>query len=260
MRENKALTKLKAGGEVVTGWLSIPSSISAELMALQGFDALTLDMQHGAIDYVDAIPMLQAISTTEVTPMVRAPWNDPSILGRMLDAGVYGVICPMINTGEQAEAFVKATRYPPVGQRSAGPLRASMYAGPDYFLHANETVITLAMVETKESVDNLDEILSVPGLDGIYVGPSDLAVSFGHKAGYDPRFPEVYEAIKYVAARCKEKKRIPGIHVGSIQYGKEMRELGYKFQAYVTDFRLLQAAASQGLANFRKGEPGGFLP
>jgi len=95
MRENKSLIKLKEGGEVLTGWLSIPSSLSAELMALQDFDALTLDMQHGAIDYVDAIPMLQAISTTQVTPMVRAPWNDPSILGRILDAGAYGVICPM---------------------------------------------------------------------------------------------------------------------------------------------------------------------
>jgi 4-hydroxy-2-oxoheptanedioate aldolase len=202
MRENKSLIKLKEGGEVLTGWLSIPSSLSAELMALQDFDALTLDMQHGAIDYVDAIPMLQAISTTQVTPMVRAPWNDPSILGRILDAGAYGVICPMINTGEQAEAFVKATRYQPIGQRSAGPLRATMYAGADYFKNANDTIITLAMVETKEAVDNLDDILSVPGLDGIYVGPSDLAVSFGHPAGYDPRFPEVYEAIKHIAAKC----------------------------------------------------------
>lgn len=255
MRENRAKSILKAGGEVVTGWLAIPSSLSAELMARQGFDALTVDMQHGAADYADMLRMLQAISITDVTPLVRTPWNDPAIIGRILDAGAYGIICPMINTGEEAEAFVRACRYYPRGGRSVGPLRASLYAGADYIQHANETVLTLAMVESKSAVDNLDDILSVPGLDGIFVGPSDLSVSMGHSAGFDPRFPEVYEAIRYVAARCKEKNVIPGIHTGSVQYGQEMRELGYRFMAYLSDFRMLQWCASNALAAFRTGKP-----
>ena len=260
MKENKARTILMSGGEVVTGWLAIPSSISAELMARQGFDALTVDMQHGAIDYVDAIPMLQAISTTDATPFVRAPWNDPSILGRILDAGAYGIICPMIDTGQEAEAFVRACRYHPKGQRSVGPLRASLYAGSDYVRHANETILTLAMVESRQAIDNLDDILRVPGLDGIYVGPSDLAVSMDESAGFDPRFPAVYEAIQYVAARCKERKIVAGIHVGSVQYGQEMRELGYRFMAYLSDFRMMQWAASNGLAAFRTGTPAPNAP
>ncbi len=260
MKENKARTILMNGGEVVTGWLAIPSSISAELMARQGFDALTVDLQHGAIDYADAITMLQAISTTDTTPMVRSPWNDPSILGRILDAGAYGVICPMVNTGEEAAAFVKACRYFPHGQRSVGPLRASLYAGPDYVKKANETILLMAMVESKQAIDNLEDILRVPGLDGIYVGPSDLAVSMGENAGFDPRFPAVYEAIQYVAAKCKEKNIVAGIHVGSVLYGQEMRETGYRFMAYLSDFRLMQWAASNALAVFRTGKPAPNAP
>lgn len=260
MRENKARTTLMAGGEVVTGWLAIPSSISAELMAKQGFDALTIDLQHGAIDYSDALTMLQAISTTETTPMVRLPWNDPSIIGRVLDAGAYGVICPMINTGEEAAAFVRACKYHPLGQRSVGPLRASLFAGADYVKHANDTILTMAMVESQQALDNLEDILRVPGLDGIYVGPSDLAVSMGESAGFDPRFPVVYEAIQYVAAKCKEKKVVAGIHVGSVKYGQEMRETGYRFMAYLSDFRMMQWAASNALAAFRSGAPAANAP
>jgi 4-hydroxy-2-oxoheptanedioate aldolase len=255
MRENRALTTLKAGGEVVAGWLAIPSSISAELMAKQGFDALTIDLQHGAIDYSDMVPMLQAISTTETTPMVRLPWNDPSIIGRVLDAGAYGVICPMINTGEQARAFVRACRYTPDGERSAGPLRASLYAGSDYIKNANQTIFTMAMVESAESYANLDDILSTPGLDGIYVGPSDLAFSMGESTGFDPRFPAVYDAIIDIAKRTVAKGLIAGIHVGSVQYGQAMREAGYTFQAYLSDFRMMQWAASNALAAFRTGKP-----
>jgi 4-hydroxy-2-oxoheptanedioate aldolase len=241
MRENKALTTSKAGGEVVTGWLAIPSSISAELMAKQGFDALTIDLQHGAIDYSDMVPMLQAIST--------------SIIGRVLDAGAYGVICPLINTGEQARAFVRACRYTPDGERSAGPLRASLYAGSDYIKNANQTIFTMAMVESAESYANLDDILSTPGLDGIYVGPSDLALSMGESAGFDPRFPAVYDAIIDIARRTVAKGLIAGIHVGSVQYGQAMREAGYTFQAFLSDFRMMQWAASNALAAFRTGKP-----
>lgn len=255
MRANNIKKIWAEGGEVVTGWLGIPSSVSAELMARQGWDAVTIDLQHGASDYVDALPMLQAISTTDATPMVRVPWNDPAIIGKVLDAGAYGVICPMVNTPAEAQAFVKACRYAPVGARSAGPLRASLYGGADYIKGANKEIITMAMIETEEAVNNLEEILKTPELDAIFVGPSDLSLSMGESAGFDPRFPKVYEAIKYIAETCKKTNVIPGIHCGSVEYGVEMREMGYRFMAFLSDFRMLQMAVAESLPAFRAGKP-----
>ncbi|MCM2477102.1 2,4-dihydroxyhept-2-ene-1,7-dioic acid aldolase [Rhizobium sp. CG5] len=260
MRRNKAKDIWAAGGEVVTGWLAIPSSISAELMAQQGFDALTIDLQHGATDYTDMVPMLQAISITDTAPFVRVPWNDPSIIGKVLDAGAYGVICPMVNTAEEAAAFVKACRYFPQGGRSVGPLRASLYAGSDYFQHANDTVVTMAMIESAEAVKNLEDILKTPHLDAIFVGPSDLAVTMGEAPGFDPRYPAVYEAIEYIAAKCKEAGVIPGIHCGSVAYGIDMRKMGYRFMAYLSDFRMMQQAVSRGLTAFRAGTASEITP
>ena len=228
MRENKALTTLKAGGEVVTGWLAIPSSISAELMAKQGFDALTIDLQHGAIDYSDMVPMLQAISTTDTTPMVRLPWNDPSIIGRVLDAGAYGVICPMINTGAEARAFVRACRYTPDGERSAGPLRASLYAGSDYIKNANHTIITMAMVESAEAYKNLDDILDTPGLDGIYVGPSDLGLSMGMIPILDREEPNILKIYERLIAETSKRGIAAGLHNSSPKYAKKMIDMGFK--------------------------------
>lgn len=260
MRANKVKDIWAAGGEVITGWLGIPSSISAELMAQQGWDALCVDLQHGATDYVDAVPMLQAISTTDTTPFVRVPWNDPAIIGKVLDAGAYGVICPMINTAEEADAFVKACRYFPKGGRSVGPLRASLYAGADYFQHANDTIITMAMIESEQAVKNLEGILETPNLDAIFVGPSDLAVTYGEAPGFDPRYPVVYEAIEYIAAKCKEAGVIPGIHCGSVAYGADMRKMGYRFMAYLSDFRMLQQTVARGLPAFRAGTPSTMTP
>jgi 4-hydroxy-2-oxoheptanedioate aldolase len=255
MRKNKALETLRNGGEVVTGWMASSSSLIAELMALKGFDAVTVDMQHGVSDYNDLVPMLQAISTTETTPLVRTPWNDPAIIGRILDAGAYGVICPMVNTGAEAEAFVMACRYPPIGRRSVGPIRASLYAGSDYFAHANDEILTLAMIESRQALDNLDDILKTPHLDGIFVGPSDLAVSLGYKPGFDPQFPEVQEAVRMIAAKCIEHGKIPGTHCGSVRYGAEMRELGFRFKAFLSDFRMLESFLVPALKAFKSGEP-----
>ncbi|HWN72017.1 MAG TPA: aldolase/citrate lyase family protein, partial [Haliangium sp.] len=145
MRENRIRSIWNAGGAVLNGWCSMPGAFSAELMAHQGWDTLTLDMQHGVIDYQVAVHMLTAISTTSTTPVVRVPWLDPGIIMKMLDAGAYAVICPMINGRADAEKLVAATRYPPRGQRSYGPVRAQLYAGSDYARHANDTVVCFAM-------------------------------------------------------------------------------------------------------------------
>jgi 4-hydroxy-2-oxoheptanedioate aldolase len=253
MRKNVIREALVRGESVLNGWLAIPSTLPAELMAGQGWDSVCIDMQHGLVDYTDAVPMLQAISTKDVTPLVRVPGNDAAIIGKVLDAGAFGIICPMINTAEEARAFVSACRYPPLGKRSVGPIRASLYGGSDYFDKANDTILTLAMVETDEAVRNIDEILATPGLDGIFVGPSDLSVSMGHKPGFDPRFPDVYDTIKRLPAIVKKHKRIAGIHVGSVQYHKEMLDAGYTFITYLSDFRMLQWCTKLAVDAVRAG-------
>ena len=135
-RPNGVRELWQAGKPVINSWLGIPSSFSAEVMANAGWDSLVVDMQHGMIDYQMMITMLQGISTTNTTPLVRVPWNDPAHIQKSLDAGAYGIICPMINNRAEAEKFVSSMRYAPVGSRSSGPIRASLYGGPDY--HAKE--------------------------------------------------------------------------------------------------------------------------
>jgi len=260
MRENKIRRIWAEGGNVVNGWLAIPSSVSAELMAHAGWDSLCVDLQHGAIDYQVAVTMLQAISTTETVPLVRVPWNDPAIIGKLLDAGAYGVICPMVNTRAQCEAFVGACRYAPEGYRSVGPLRASLYGGADYVAQANKTVLTMAMIETRQAIENLEEILATPGLDAVYVGPSDLSVSMGYTAGFDPAFPEVLDAILKVPAVAKRHGVFPGIHVGSVAFGKRMYDAGYRFTSYMSDFRFLQWLAGRAVTAMRAGKPGESVP
>ena len=260
MRENRIRRIWAEGGNVVNGWLAIPSSISAELMAQSGWDSLCVDLQHGAIDYQTAVAMLQAISTTETVPLVRVPWNDPAIIGKVLDAGAYGVICPMVNTRAQCENFVGACRYAPAGYRSVGPLRAALYGGADYVKHANATVLTMAMIETREGVENLEAILATPGLDAVYVGPSDLSVSMGESAGFDPEFPEVLAAIRKIAKAAHRHGVVPGIHVGSVAYGKRMFDAGYRFVSYLSDFRFLQWAIGRSIPAMRAGTPSATAP
>ena len=220
MRENILRTLWQQDGYAVNGWLSLPATFSAEVMAHQGWDSLTIDLQHGLIDYETAVGMLQAISTTRTVPLVRVPWLDPGIVMKVLDAGAYGVICPMINSAEEARQFVAACRYPPAGIRSCGPIRANIYAGPDYIAQANQTIITMAMIETRSGLDNLDDILSVEGLDAIYVGPSDLSLALGREPRLDPIEAVVVEAIQHIAARAREKKVVPGIHTASPAYAR----------------------------------------
>ena len=185
MRKNKAKEIIKAGKAVINGWLQIPSTVSAETMAQQGWDTLTIDMQHGLVDYTNAMPMMQVISATEIVPMARVNWNEPGQIMKILDAGCYGIICPMVINRNEAERFVQACRYPPDGYRSFGPIRGLIYGGADYADHANNEILKMAMIETKEALENLDAIMSTPGLDGIYIGPADLSLAIGEKPGFD---------------------------------------------------------------------------
>ncbi|OZA13229.1 MAG: 2,4-dihydroxyhept-2-ene-1,7-dioic acid aldolase, partial [Rhodobacterales bacterium 17-64-5] len=169
------------GRPTVNAWLALGNSFAAEIMAAQGYDSLTIDMQHGVLDATDLVPMLQAMRASGATLLARVPWLDPAAVMRVLDAGVDGVICPMINSAKEAARFVSYASYAPEGTRSFGPVRALLYGGADYPQHANDTIVTFAMIETAQALENLEEILSVPGLDAIYVGPSDLSLALGCK-------------------------------------------------------------------------------
>ena len=261
VRENTLKSIWARGEAVVNGWLSIPASFSAEVMAHQGFDSLTIDMQHGVIDYQTAVTLLQAISTTSVMPLARVPWNDPGRLMKILDAGVYGVICPMINTRAQAEALVGACKYPPRGFRSWGPVRASIYAGADYGDRANADIVVMPMIETAEAVQNLDEILSVPGVDAIYVGPSDLSLALGCKPRLDQTDPPVVEAQLKIVEACKRHGVVAGIHNNTAAYALKMIAAGYQFVTLASDSRFLASKAAEEVAVVRKsGASAGKLP
>ncbi len=253
MRQNRIREIWRQGGAVINGWLAIPSSLSAETMAHQGWDSLTVDQQHGMVDFQSAVPMLQAISTTDTVPITRVPWLEPGIIMKSLDAGAYGIICPMINSRQDAEALVGCCRYAPDGHRSYGPVRALMYAGADYPRHANETVLAIAMIETQEALDNLDQILSVPGLDGVYVGPSDLGLSLGGEPKPDQTDPKIVEAIEGILAAAKKHGVTAGIHCGAPAYARRMIDLGFQLVTILNDNMLLASAAKRAVTELREG-------
>lgn len=206
------LRALKAEGRpIVNAWLSIGSPFAAENIAHQGFDAATIDCQHGMIGFDTALAMLHALSSTPATPMVRPSRLDPAEIMRYLDAGSYGIICPMISSADDAMQLVSACRYPPAGSRSFGPARGLLYGGSDYRHGANEAIIVLAMIETLEGLGNLEAILAVPGLDGIYVGPNDLSLAMGHDPTNEPAAGPVADAIGQIAARTRATGKIAGI-------------------------------------------------
>jgi 4-hydroxy-2-oxoheptanedioate aldolase len=259
LRENRLREIWRNGGAAVNGWLAIPSGVSAEAMAHQGWDSLTVDMQHGLVDYPSAVPMLQGISTTNTVPLARVPWLEPGIIMKALDAGAYGIICPMVNSRADAEKFIGACRYAPDGYRSFGPTRALIYAGADYADHANATVLAIAMIETREALENLDAIVSTPGLDGVYIGPADLALSLGHRPKFDHTEPELMEPIERILAAAKAHGVMPGIHCGSPAYAKRMIELGFQLVTLLSDQRLLVAAAKAIVADLRGMGTGGGI-
>ena len=255
MRENRIRNIWKAGGAVVNGWLAIPAGFSAETMAHQGWDSLTIDMQHGVMDYQAAVNMLTAISTTATVPVVRVPWLDPGILMKMLDAGAYALICPMVNTPGDAEKLVAATHYPPRGFRSMGPIRATLYGGADYQKHANNTVVVFAMIETRQALDNLDAILAVKGLDAVYIGPADLSLALGCNPTFDDVDKPVAEAIDMILAKAKERGVVAGIHNGTPEAALKRIARGFQFVTISSDARLMAAGAQQVVAKMRQGLP-----
>ena len=251
MRRNTLKEIWDRGEAVINGWCSIPSSFSAEVMAHQGFDSITIDMQHGLIDYQVAVTMLQAISTTSVIPLTRVPWNDPARLMKILDAGSYGVICPMINTAKDADALVRACKYPPMGIRSFGPIRAKYYSGGathgggDYHHYANEETLVIPQIETPEAIGNLDEILQIPGISAIYIGPSDLSMAFNKEPRKGQNDPVIVEARQTILETAKRHGIPAGIHTNSREVAVEMINQGFQFTSLQSDDRFLMSRAKE---------------
>src|SRR5947207_13447686 len=179
MRQNKIKQMWKANKCPTLGWVSVSHGLTAEVMARQGFDALCVDLQHGTSEMKDVAPLLQAISQTETVPVVRVAWNEPAAIMKALDLGAYGIIVPLVNNAKEAAMAVAACRYPPVGMRSNGPVRAVDYRRSAYVGNANGEVVVMAMIETKEGLANLDAICATPGLDAVYIGPADLSFALG---------------------------------------------------------------------------------
>lgn len=223
---NPLLDTWASGGSTAGVWCALPSSVSMEMIAGIGFDYACIDMQHGAIDYTSALPMLQAARAGGVTPISRVPANDAGIIGKILDAGAMGVVVPLVSTAEEARRAVAACRYPPFGQRSFGPIRASMITG-NRDPRDLEKVACIVMVETQEGLDNVDEIAAVDGLDAIYVGPSDLAIALGIPPGYEREEPEHVAAIEAIRTACARAGITPGIQADSGAMARRRLEQGF---------------------------------
>src|ERR1043165_6033730 len=253
MAENKLKERWQAGKAAVNGWLAIPSGFSAEVMAQCGWDSVTVDMQHGVQDYHSMVARFQAMDKHPITPLVRVPWNEPGIVGKVLDGGAWGVICPMVNNVAEAKALVSYSLYPPKGKRSNGPIRAGAYgSATPYQATANDEVLIIPMIETQEAIDNIDAILDVPGISGIYVGPSARASSLGvgpKRAREEPQLLAIYD--KLVAA-VKKRGQFAGIHNATASYAAKMIGKGFQFVTIANDSGLMAMAARNAVAQTRK--------
>ena len=240
MRANKLRDIWKAGKHTNNCWLSLGNAYAAELIAHQGWDSVTIDLQHAPADYKDALAMLTAVSTTDCVPLVRVPSNHPGDIGRVLDAGAYGVMCPTINTAAEASAFVGAARYAPLGVRSAGPNRAVLYGGADYSAHANTTVLTIAQIETKTGLANVEAIAKTPGLDMLFVGPSDLGLSLGTTDGHaNPMDAATQSAIDQILKVAHGAGLTAGIFGTTTDFAKAMFAKGFDLVTVTTDATML---------------------
>lgn len=235
MKANR-IREIIAGGEAaINGWLHIPSSWSAEIMARAGWDSVTVDMQHGFHDVTGVLTMIQAIECAGAVPLARVNWNEPGIIMKLLDAGALGIICPMIESGEQCEAFVGACRFPPRGYRSLGPTRAKPVYGADYAERANEEILSVAMVETVRGLEAVDEIVAVEGLSGIFIGGGDLRLSLSaakSSASLDEAMARILEA-------ARSQGLWAGLFTTDPEEGRRRIEEGFQFVTVKTDGQLL---------------------
>ncbi len=229
------------------------SGFSAEMIAQCGFDSVTVDMQHGVQDYLSMVQCFQAMDKHPVTPMVRVPWNEPGIIGKVLDGGAYGVICPMVNTAQEAKNLVSYSKYPPQGVRSNGPIRAGMYGtAGSYQKTANADTILLPMMETRTAVENMEAILDVEGIDGVYIGPSDLGFSYGLEPKLDRSEPEILAIYDKIIKECAKRGLNPGIHCSGAEGAARAINMGFKLVTLSNEVGLMTTYAKMQVNATRK--------
>lgn len=254
--------KLRSGQPVVTGWCLLSAPMVPEMFARAGYEAVTLDLQHGMFDFDAAVDSLGLIALGGAHRIARIPVADNAMAGRLIDMGAECIIAPMINSKEEAEQFARAMKYPPMGERSWSPRRAATLAGQtdeEYLVNANSQTLALAMIETREAMDALDDILSVPELDGIFVGPSDLSLSLSSGSALDPNGPETTRACAEIASKTVAAGKIGGIFCLNAGKVEEAVEQGYRLMSYGIDTVFIDSAARAALGEtaWTKGKAGG---
>jgi 4-hydroxy-2-oxoheptanedioate aldolase len=236
--------RLRAGETVHTGWCGLGVPLVAELVARAGFPAVTLDQQHGLYSMDTTAAGIAAVRLGGAAPIVRVPLGDFAVVSRVLDFGAEGVIAPMINTPEDARMFAAAAKYPPLGERSSGPLRALLLSDMelgDYVAQANDNVVTFAMIETRKALSNLDAILATPGIDAVFVGPSDLSLALTEGRTLDPHSKEVDAAVGEIGAAAKKAGKIAGAYTANAERANELAARGFHFLAVASDTAFVRA-------------------
>ncbi|AMN43223.1 HpcH/HpaI aldolase family protein [Rhodoplanes sp. Z2-YC6860] len=240
--------RLAAGETVYTGWCALPAPVVAESIAREGFNTVTIDQQHGLWDTAATATAIMAIRSVGAAPVVRIPLGAFAAASRSLDLGAEGIIAPMINTVADAKAFVEATKFTPLGERSWGPMRALTLAGigdPKAYLHnANENTVTLAMIETRTAMANIDAIAAVPGIDVLFVGPSDLSIELSDGKDLDPHSPAVEAALDRIIAACRKAGKIAGLYCLNAERAVACAKRGMRFLAVGSDLTFLRAGTA----------------
>lgn len=251
MAPDSVRARWAAGETAFAAWLSLESPAAAAAVASAGFDAVVVDLQHGHAKLADLPGLSATLESFPAVPFVRAAWNHPADLMRSLDLGFRGVICPMVGSRAEAEAFVAACRYPPVGTRSYGPIHGAFGRGRDHTRATEEAILLFAMIETAEGLANLDEIASTPGLDGLFVGPADLSLGMGLDTFADLTDPALLAALDSVIAAALDHDLAPGIHAPSPPDAAAMARRGFRFVSCAVDEDLLREAADVALRETR---------
>jgi len=243
--------RLRAGETVFSGWCSLPYPIVAEMIGREGFPAVVLEAQHGLWDTGALLTGVAAVRQGGAAPVVRVPVADFALASRVLDFGAEGLIAPMINTAADARAFAAAAKYPPVGERSWGPHRATMLAGlPDqgvYLREANDHIVTLAMIETRTALNNLDAIVDTPGIDGLFLGPSDLSIALSDGKSLDPQSKEIDRELDRMVAATQKAGKIPGAFCHSAERAVALAKRGVRFLAVMSDLAMLRAGTAAAM-------------